>query len=64
MVLACIADAIAINSMTIAYQRDTASFVSLLSFTSILYVFLVNEIGLIAGGLLAEIFAINEETLF
>ena len=49
--------------MTVAFQRDTSSFVSLLSFTSILYVFLANEIGLVAGGLLADIFAFNEETL-
>ena len=49
--------------MTVAFQRDTSSFVSLLSFTSILYVILANEIGLVAGGLLADIFAFNEETL-
>ena len=49
--------------MTVAFQRDTSSFVSLLSYTSVLYAFLANQIGLIAGGLLADIFAFNEETL-
>ena len=49
--------------MTVAFQRDTSSFVSLLSYTSILYVFLANEIGLAVGGLLADIFAFNEDTL-
>ena len=46
--------------MTVAFQRDTSSFVSLLSYTSILYAFLANEIGLIAGGLFADIFAFDE----
>ena len=49
--------------MTVAFQRDTSSFVSLLSYTSILYAFLANEIGLVVGGLVADIFAFNEETL-
>ena len=63
MVASCVADTIAINSMTVAFQRDTSSFVSLLSYSSIVYVYLANEIGLVAGGLLADIFAFNEDTL-